>query len=155
MDKAHRDGIATLKELLFQRKSAASFEELVGKQIEHHFPVDLWALPDSELDQEMAQGLSALNEEINCNPVQNTTSDGRFFAAAIALLHRQALKILRPSITAMFARQNRFNQDLVAFHLASFIRFRRLEERARKLEARANEVRQSPPDNEDPPLPPR
>jgi len=52
----------------------------------------------------------------------------------IVFLKKLLLKALRPYTNSLFVRQNRFNEQLVAFHLASFIRLRRMEERLRQLE---------------------
>jgi len=43
-------------------------------------------------------------------------------------------------------RQNSFNEQLVAFHLASFIRFRRLEEKLKRLEAQLGDGEEQDPD---------
>ena len=142
MDKANRDEIAKLKEIYLRRKTAASFEELVGEQIEHHFPVNLWELADSELDQEMGKRLSFLNEDIDCRPTPDITSHRRFIGPAVVLCKKIIFKILRLYTNTLFVRQNRFNEQLVTMHLATFIRFRRLEEKIRQLDSQAQELKE-------------
>ncbi|MBE0665386.1 MAG: hypothetical protein E4H23_07240 [Chrysiogenales bacterium] len=141
MDEHIKNEIAKLKKYFLGRKDSLSgLEELAGAPIQHHFPVDLWQLSDSELDGEMGKRLSFLNDDIDCRPTPDITSHRRFIGPAIVLFKKIIFKLLRPYTNTLFIRQNRFNDQLVAFHLASFIRFRRLEERMRKLEHREMEI---------------
>lgn len=140
MDEQIKAEIARLKEFYQARKTAAgSLEELAGEPIQHHFPVDLWSLSDSELDGEMGKRLGFLNEDIDCRPGADITSHRRFLGPLVVLFKKALFKLLRPYTNTLFVRQNRFNEQLVAFHLASFIRLRRLEERLRGLEQQALE----------------
>ena len=129
-----RKEIAALKERYRSAKDAASLEELAGGPLQHHFPIDLWSLSDSELDNEMGKRLTFLNDDIDCRPTAAIASHRRFLGPAIVFGKRLLLKLLRPYTNLLFVRQNRFNEGLVAFHLASFIRLRRLEERLKRLE---------------------
>ncbi|MFH2108707.1 MAG: hypothetical protein ABII93_08575 [Chrysiogenia bacterium] len=143
MDEHIKDEIAKLKEYFRGRKdSLAGLEELAGAPIQHHFPVDLWQLSDSELDGEMGKRLSFLNDDIDCSPTPDITSHRRFIGAAIVLFKKVIFKIFRPYTNTLFVRQNRFNDQLVAFHLATFIRLRRLEEKVRILERQEQELRE-------------
>jgi hypothetical protein len=142
MDKANRDEIAKLKEIYFRRKTAAAFKELIGVPIEHHYPINLWELADSELDQEMGRRLSFLNEDIDCHPTPDITSHRRFIGPAIVLCKKIFFKILRPYTNTLFVRQNRFNEQLVSLHLATFIRFRRLEDKIKQLNSQIQEIKE-------------
>jgi len=143
MDEQSKAEIAKLKEYYQDRKNAAgSLEELAGEPIQHHFPVDLWELSDSELDGEMGKRLSFLNDDIDCRPTPDITSHRRFIGPAIVLFKKMIFKIFRPYTNTLFIRQNRFNEQLVSFHLASFIRSRRLEEKVRKLERQEQEIKE-------------
>lgn len=136
-----RAEIARLKqELQSRRDAAASLDELAGTPLQHHYPLDLWSLSDSELDNEMGKRLGFLNEDIDCRPGQAVASHRRLLGPFIVLGKKLLLKLLRPYSNSLFVRQNRFNEQLVAFHLASFIRFRRLEERLARLERRADGI---------------
>ncbi|HUU06639.1 MAG TPA: hypothetical protein VMZ49_12275 [Patescibacteria group bacterium] len=142
MDEQIKEEIAKLKGYFQGRKdSAASLEELAGGPIQHHFPVDLWQLSDSELDGEMGKRLSFLNDDIDCRPTSDITSHRRFIGPAIVLFKKMIFKIFRPYSNTLFVRQNRFNDQLVAFHLATFIRLRRLEEKVRALEQHEQEIK--------------
>ncbi|MDD8012718.1 MAG: hypothetical protein PHX05_04495 [Acidobacteriota bacterium] len=141
MDEKARNEVAALKERLRADKDAAtSLEDLAGAPIQHHFPIDLWSLSDSELDNEMGKRLSFLNEDIDCRPTVEIASHRRFIGPFIVFCKKLLLWAMRPYTNSLFVRQNRFNEQLVAFHLASFIRFRRLEERAKRLEKLAGET---------------
>lgn len=143
MDEQIKAEIARLKEYYQSRKTAAgSLEELAGEPIQHHFPLNLWELSDSELDGEMGKRLTFLNDDIDCRPTPDITSHRRFIGPAVVLCKKILFKILRPYTNTLFVRQNRFNEQLVAFHLASFIRLRRLEEKARSLERQAQEIKE-------------
>jgi hypothetical protein len=143
MEEQIKAEIARLKEDCQTRKSAAgSLEELTGEPIQHHFPVDLWALSDSELDGEMGKRLGFLNDDIDCLPAAAITSHRRFIGPLIVICKKLFFKLMRPYSKYLLERQNHFNEQLVAFHLASFIRFRRLEERVKRLQQEANEARE-------------
>lgn len=148
MDKQLKDEIARLKEYYRGRKDAAGkLAELAGSPVRHHYPVDLWSLSDSELDNEMGKRLGFLNEDIDCRPIIAITSHRLFLGPFVVFIKKLLLKLLNPYTNSLFVRQNRFNEQLVAFHLASFIRFRRLEERVKNLEREAGAVadREAPP----------
>lgn len=115
------------------REAAATLEELAGGPLRHHYPLDLWSLSDDELDNEMGKRLGFLNEDIDCRPVA-VTSHRRLVGPLIVLGKKILLKLLSPYTNSLFARQTRFHEQLVAFHLATFIRLRRIEERLKRLE---------------------
>jgi len=143
MDEQGKAEIARLKEYYRARKEAAStLEELAGKPIRHHFPVDLWQLSDSEIDGEMGKRLSFLNDDIDCRPTPDITSHRRILGPVVVLFKKILFKILRPYSNTLFTRQNRFNEELVAFHLATFIRLRRLEERWLRQEQQGQEIKE-------------
>lgn len=143
MDEKTRNEIAALKERLRADKdAAATLEDLAGIPIQHHYPIDLWSLSDSELDNEMGKRLSFLNDDIDCRPTVAITSHRRFLGPLIVFFKKLLLKALRPYTNSLFVRQNRFNEQLVAFHLASFIRFRRIEERVKCLEMQTSETQE-------------
>jgi O-antigen chain-terminating methyltransferase len=143
MDEQINAEIVKLKEYYQNRKNTAgNLEELAGEPLQHHFPVDLWQLSDSELDGEMGKRLSFLNEDIDCRPSQNITSHRRFIGPLIIFGKKIIAKILSPYTNTLFVRQNRFNEQLVSLHLATFIRCRRLEEKIRQLNSQIQELKE-------------
>lgn len=125
--------LATLKEEYSRRTANASLEQLNNGPTEQPGRVDLWSLSFAELDQEMASRLSSLNEDIDCSPRGPISSHRRHIGQWIVLAKKALRTLMAPYTRLLLARQNRFNEDLVAFHLASFIRMRRLEERNTEL----------------------
>jgi len=90
----------------------------------------------------MGKRLGFLNEDIDCRPTVAITSHRRFIGPFIVLFKKLLLKVLSPYTNSLFVRQNRFNEQLVAFHLATFIRCRRLEEKLKRLDMLAGEARE-------------
>ena len=80
----------------------------------------------------MGKRLGFLNEDIDCRPTAAITSHRRLIGPLSSCFKKLLLKVLSPYTNSLFLRQNRFNEQLVAFHLASFIRFRRLEEKLKR-----------------------
>jgi hypothetical protein len=141
MDERINREIGKLKEMYRQeRESALSLEQLVHGPIDVPVKIDLWELSDRELDQEMGRRLSCLNDDIDCRPQGAISSHRRFIGPFVVRAKKALRKVLSPYTNMLFLRQNRFNADLVAFHLAAFIRFRRLEKRMEELEERNREL---------------
>ncbi len=132
-DPARKEIEALKKRIRAARDAAASLEELAGGPLRHHHPLDLWSLSDDELDNEMGKRLGFLNGDIDCRPAA-VTSHRRLIGPFIVLGKKILLKLLSPYTNSLFARQTRFHEQLVAFHLATFIRLRRIEERLKRLE---------------------
>jgi hypothetical protein len=141
MDERINREIGELKEIYRQkRESTLSLEQLVRGPIDVPVKIDLWELSEKELDQEMGRRLSCLNEDIDCRPRGDLSSHRRIIGPFVVLAKKALRKVLSPYTNMLFLRQNRFNADLVAFHLAAFIRFRRLEKRMEELEERSREL---------------
>lgn len=123
-----------------RKESAGSLQELIREPIHTSFRVDFWELSERELDQEMGERLSRLNEDIDCRPPSDVSSRRRVIGPLVRRAKKMMQKMLSPYTNKLFVRQNRFNGDLVAFHLASFIRMRHLERRIDELEERSREL---------------
>ncbi|MCX6580889.1 MAG: hypothetical protein NT166_11990 [Candidatus Aminicenantes bacterium] len=128
--------IGLLKEEIFRRKEKlSSIEELVKTQIDRDFPTNLWELSERELDQEMGNRLSFLNDDIDPRPDPAAiTSHRKILGKPIVFIKRMVIKIAGAYANALLEKQRRFNEQLVNFHLASFIRFRRNEDRIKGIE---------------------
>lgn len=141
MDERIRREIGNLKEEYRRMKeSAGSLQDLTREPIHTSFRVDFWELSERELDQEMGERLSRLNDDVDCRPPSDVSSRRRVIGPLIVLAKKTIERILSPYTNKLFVRQNRFNGDLVAFHLASFIRLRHLEKRIDELEERSREL---------------
>jgi len=140
MDERIKGEIGKWKEIYRRkRESAVSLEQLLHGPIDVPVKIDLWELSEKELDQEMGRRLSCLNDDIDCRPQGALSSHRRLIGPFVVLAKKALRKVLSPYTNMLFLRQNRFNADLVAFHLAAFIRFRRLEKRMEELEERSRE----------------
>lgn len=133
MNEQLRKEINRLREELYKQKEKISdIKKLAGKEIDRDFPIDLWELSEIELDNEMGNRLSFLNQDIDPRPDANSiTSHRRFLGKPIILFKRMIMKIAGFYTNTILEKQRRLNEQLVVFHLASFIRFRRNE---RKIE---------------------
>ena len=122
------------KELQSQKENIKKIEKLINKQIDYDFEVNLWELSEKELDQEMGNRLSMLDEDINFLQLGKITSHRKVLGPLIVGFKKMARKILLPHLKPFFERQIKFNEGVVSFLLASFIRFRSIEQRLKELE---------------------
>lgn len=136
MDENIAKDINRLKEDLYRQKErAANIEALVKKEIDRDFPTDLWELSEKELDAEMGDRLSFLNDDIDPRPdPKSITSHRKILGKPIVLLKRLIMKIAGVYTNSLLEKQRRFNEQSVAFHLASFIRFRNNEKNLKIIE---------------------
>ncbi|MCU0288655.1 MAG: hypothetical protein MUF15_19960 [Acidobacteria bacterium] len=130
--------INRLKEEIFIRKETlSSIAELIKKEIDRDFRIDLWELSDKELDHEMACRLTFLNDDIDPRPNPAAiTSHRKILGKPIVFIKRLIIKIAGAYANALLEKQRRFNEQLVNFHLASFIRFRRNETKISEIETK-------------------
>lgn len=135
MDKQTIDEIKRLKEEIFKQKEAVTdIRDLVKKEIDRDFPINLWELSERELDNEMGNRLSFLNDDIDPRPDNSSiTSHRRFLGKPVVLFKRLLMRLARPYTNLLLEKQRRFNDQAVAFHLASFIRIRQNEQHIRDL----------------------
>lgn len=129
MDEQIKDKIKQLiDEIGKQKDSVSNLKELLNKEIDKDFPINLWELSNRELDSEMGSRLSFLNDDIDTRPTtQSITSHRGLIGKPIVFVKRLFLKLAGFYTNTLFEKQLRFNEQLVAFHLASFIRFRNNE----------------------------
>ena len=129
MDEKIAKEISRLKEEIFKQKQKISdIKELVKKEIDRDFNIDLWELSERELDHEMGNRLSFLNDDIDPRPdIESITSHRKILGKPIVFIKRIIMKIANVYTNTILEKQRQFNEQLVAFHLASFIRFRHNE----------------------------
>lgn len=130
--------IKRLKEELYQQKEAVNdIGQLVKETIDKDYHTDLWELSNRELDNEMGSRLSFMNDDIDTKPsIDSLTSHRRFFGRIVLFFKRRFMKMIRFYTDTLTEKQVAFNSQLVAFHLASFIRMRRTEEKMGAIEQR-------------------
>jgi uncharacterized protein (DUF342 family) len=142
MDEHIVNELDRIKEELAQRRDRLqSVEELVKDPIDRDFAVDLWQLSPRELDAEMGDRLSALNDSIDPRPTRDSiTSHRRILGKPVVLVKKLVMRLFQPAIDTMLEKQRQFNEQAVAFHLASFIRLRQNERTIKELEERLAEL---------------
>lgn len=130
--------VAEIRAALLGQIKNADLQDFTGRETARSFQLDFWELSPRELDHQMGMRLSILNDSIKCTPDGAISSHRRFIGPLIVFLKKIIRRFFWPDLEMLFARQNLFNERLVAFHLASFIRFRRDEE---NLKALADDLR--------------
>lgn len=129
--KEARDDISRRKEEI------ENIKELVKEQIDRDFHIDPWELSHRELDNLMGRRLSFLNDDIDPTPDPSIiTSHRKILGKPIVFVKRIIMKVAGAYTNSILEKQRRFNDQLVAFHLASFVRFKYNEKKINKLEER-------------------
>lgn len=140
-EAAIKKKLASLKEELNRQKERVQeIKDLIKMEIEAHNESDLWELAPKELDQEMGKLLSFLNEDIDCTVTPEMTSRRKLVGGYIVFTKKMIKRIIRPVLELYFGRQRRFNESTVRFQLASFIRFRRMEQKLEGIEKTVTEI---------------
>lgn len=138
---AIRQRLSSLKEeLIRQKEQAREIKDLIKKEIGTHYNVDLWELSGKELDQEMGELLTSLNEDIDCVSSQKITSHRKIIGSFIVSAKKIITGIIRPLLAPFLERQRAFNESAVRFQLASFIRFRKIEQKLEGIEKIVMEI---------------
>jgi hypothetical protein len=134
----YAEEINRLKEEIHKQKEAvSSIAELVKSEIDRDFPIDLWELSDRELDNEMGNRLSFLNDDIDTRPEPgHITSHRKILGKPVVLIKRVFMKLTRFYTNTLLEKQRGFNAQVVEFQLASFIRSRNIEKRILGIEGK-------------------
>lgn len=136
-----RQKLSSLREeLMRQKEQVRGIADLVKKEIEAHYDVELSELSGKELDQEMGMLLTSLNEDIDCLSPQKITSHRKIIGTFIVLAKKKTIGIILPLLRVFLEKQRRFNESAVRFQLASFIRHRKIEQRLEAIEKKVMEV---------------
>ena len=131
------------RELKDQKEKTEEIEKLINTRIDRNFEVNLWELSEKELDLEMGNRLSILNEDINVMRLKEITSHRKVLGVFIVAIKKLARRILLPDLIPFFERQKIFNEGVVTYLLASFIRFRSTEQSLKKLEQDIAETKET------------
>lgn len=124
-------------EISRRKEEIKSITELVKSEIDRDFHVDPWELSHRELDNLMGRSLSFLNEDVDPTPDPAAiTSHRKILGKPIVFVKRTIMKLAGAYTNSILEKQRRFNDQLVAFHLASFVRFRQNETKIKEIEER-------------------
>ncbi len=130
------------KEIHLKRKKIKEIKKLINKEIDTPYRINLWELTENELDKEMGTRLSILNEDIDCLPSGEIKSHRKIIGPFIVFLKKIIRKLTLPYLRFIFERQKNFNEEIVAYQLASFIRFRQIEEKLNDLKQEIEELKE-------------
>ena len=140
-EAAMRQKLGSLKEeLVRQKEQVKEIKHLIKKEIEIHYTVDLSELSGKELDQEMGKLLTSLNEDLDCLSPQKITSHRKIIGSSIVSAKKIITGIIRPLLAPFLEKQKAFNESAVRFQLASFIRFRKIEQKLEGIEKIVMEI---------------
>jgi hypothetical protein len=140
-DEALRRKLGFLKEeLMRQKERIKEMKDLIGRKTEAHHENDLWEMSGKELDHEMGELLTYLDQDIDCLSPEKITSHRKIAGKLIVWAKRIVTRIILLFFSGVLQRQRRFNQCAVRFQLASFIRFRRLEKELEGIEKMMPEI---------------
>lgn len=145
MEKKIKDEINDIKQEIYNKKKEINdIKELIKEDIDRDFEINLWELSEKELDNEMGNRLSFLNEDIDPRPDKRSiVSHRKILGKPIIFVKRLFMKLSNIYTNTILEKQRKFNEQLVAFHLASFIRFRKNEEKLRDIEKQIKEIEQN------------
>ena len=123
------------EELERERAQVQDINNLLKTRIDRNFKDNLWELSEKELDIDMGDKLSLLNESIN--PRQDLAeikSTKKIIGKPITGIKRFIIRVVKHYLDPIYDKHIKFNERLVNFHLASYIRLRHNEKRLKNLE---------------------
>ncbi len=140
--------IASLKEKLLRKKQEIEdIEKLINKKLidektEDNSRVNFLELSEDELINEMVSRLFSLGENTDCTPRGEIRSHRKIIGVLIVLLKKIVRKITSPYTNLLLERQKKFNEELATYQLASFIRFKFIDDRLKMLERQLIELKE-------------
>ena len=131
--------IAQLRETLsLEREKIESIEKLAGKPIERD--AGLWEYSFDELEQELFQRFSTLEEKSDCLAFADIPSPRRGIGGIVTVFKRIVRKLTNPYSRMILDRQARFNRELVPIHLATILSIQKIKDRLNALEAHVQKI---------------
>ena len=127
-------------EIFRHKEEIVSIKELLKSEIDRDFHIDPWELSHRELDNLMGRRLSFLNDDIDPRPDPAViTSHRKILGKSIVFVKRVIMKLASAYTNSILEKQRRFNDQLVAFHLSTFVRFQHNEKKIKELEERVKD----------------
>jgi hypothetical protein len=138
MDESVVREIQRLKEEIFRRKEEIQdIKELVKREIDRQFQVDLGELSERELGPELEKTLFSIENNIYPKPdIKSFKSHRKMLGKPILWLKRRFIRAISFYIDVILDKQKQFNKDSLALHKASLNRLGRSEELAKQIEKR-------------------
>jgi len=131
--------IAQIKETLGKEKErAADIESLVKKKIERD--AGLWEYSFDELEQELFQRFTSLEEKKDCLSFPDISSPRKGIGWLIILVKKTLMKITHPYARMVLDRQDQFNRELIPILLASILSLQKIKDRLNAAEGQIKDL---------------
>jgi hypothetical protein len=141
MDLQIKEALNLYKIKLVEKKAGnIDINQLAGRIIDRSFPVNFWELSDRELDAEMGERLTDLNNRVDTKMIGYYDLPTNTFREKFVRKFRQAFyKCFRFYSDQISKIQSNYNGDLLAFHLATYVRLKQQQEQIVLLQAKLDE----------------
>ena len=131
--------IAQIKETLGKEKErAADIESLVKKKIERD--AGLWEYSFDELEQELFQRFTSLEEKKDCLSFPDISSPRKGIGWLIILVKKTLMKITHPYARMVLDRQDQFNRELIPILLAAILSLQKIKDRLNAAEGQIKDL---------------
>ena len=131
--------IAQIKETLGKEKErAADIESLVKKKIERD--AGLWEYSFDELEQELFQRFTSLEEKKDCLSFPDISSPRKGIGRLIILVKKTLMKITHPYARMVLDRQDQFNRELIPILLAAILSLQKIKDRLNAAEGQIKDL---------------
>ena len=125
------------KELHTKKEGVHDLKELVKKEIDRDFPLNLMDFSERELESQMDEYFSLLNKSVDPVPDKiSITSHRRWIGKPVVWIKRILLKTTRPYITLILDKQKTFNQKCIDLYQNLIIHQKRYHEKISHIEER-------------------
>lgn len=139
----------TLRELKVlydaEREKLDGIDALAGGPVDREIAIDFWKLSNAEIEREMWNRLTLLDEDADCLPEGTIVSHRPILGKPIVFLKKIIRALTRPYTSMLLQKQNRLNRELVAFQLLTFLKLRQLEKMIREAVEQAADLPDTSP----------
>lgn len=126
------------RKLADEMKAIEKIDILVRKKIERD--VGIWEFNYEELEKELWNRFSSLEKNSDCLSFEKIKSPRKKIGWLIVFFKKIFREITKPYSRLMLDKQNRFNQELIPFHLATILSLQKLKDRLNVFEEQAHRI---------------
>lgn len=117
-----------------EREKLPGIDELIREPVDREIVTDFWKLSNAEIEREMYNRMSILDADADCLPSGPIPSHRFLLGKPIVFIKKLMRRLTSPYSSMLLQKQNQLNRELVTFQLLTFLKFRHLEKRIRKME---------------------
>jgi hypothetical protein len=128
-----------------ERAKLHDIDKLVMEPVDREIVIDFWKLSGAEIEREMWNRMSILDADADCLPGGPIHSHRPLLGKPVVFFKRMIRRLTAPYSSMLLQKQNRLNRELVTFQLLSFLMFRQLDQRLRKIEEKLADLPESVP----------